>query len=529
MSRMEPNKHRLWATPPTLAKHAVATLRQAKLSNRPWIDQNRLAIVWIGIGLLIGSVSAGVGLAALVASKVCRPREASLPQALAALDRGHDAIARRMAFQLQGEAGDTVVAPLLGRPRAIQAQAQARRALAAHLLAVADSLAPAEAQAARDRAYQQLRRAGEEYARLAQLRYAQPELADDLWNAATHYLDGHGFRRAAFMFQRYLETEMRRRRPDALLGLARAQLALNRLDQAIVTLEECFQSYQKDPIAYEARRLAGLAYAERGDFGEANKLLSQNVYYQFLTPQSAAWRDSLFALGRILYCQATVLEAEGRLADVDGQQSSDAAQARTELEPSLGRFKESSRVLSEAIDRYPDAPQSMEARYLLAQSHHRSARLHAWNLSLTKIEPVRVTLREQEHRELAQALETYNELHDLLTRKQAESPLTTFDSAILRNCYFGRGDALSRLGRYEEAIRVYAAAASRYQRQPESLEAFVQVADCYRQLGRAAEAQGTIEQAKLVLGRLPENSNFTNTTRWTRQEWDQTLQWLSTL
>ncbi len=588
MSRMETNKHRSWANSLTLVKRGATRLRQVELSTKPWMNQNRLAIVWIAIGLVIGSVSAGIGLAALVASKVSRPYAASLPQALAALDRGHTSPAALAAgleeAEILQQLGQTQpalvcyrrlidqagraetysnpwvslaqlrhritaaydrfiaanqfsaalelaegVTPLFGRAKALQAQAQARRAWAAHLLKVADSLAPHEAQAARDRAYQQLRRAGEEHARLAQLRYAQPELADDLWNSATHYLDGHGFRRAASLFQRYLETELRRRRPDALVGLARALLALNRVDQAILTLEECFQSYPKDPIAYEARRLASLAYAERGDLAQANKLLSQNVYHQSLTPQSAEWRDSLFALGRILYRQAIVLEAEGGLADVDRQEPNHAGQSSRELEPSLSRFKESSRVLSEAIERYPDAPQSMEARYLLAQSHRRSARLYEWKLSLTKIEPVRVTLREQEHRQLAQALETYHKLHDQLTRKQAEAPLTTLEFAILRNCDFGRGDALSRLGRYEEAIRVYSAAASRYQRQPESLEAFVQIADCYRQLGRAAEAQGTIEQAKVVLGRLPENSNFTDRTRWTRQEWDQTLEWLSTL
>jgi glycine dehydrogenase subunit 2 len=61
----------------------------------------------------------------------------------------------------------------------------------------------------------------------------------------------------------------------------------------------------------------------------------------------------------------------------------------------------------------------------------------------------------------------------------------------------------------------------------ETLEAFVQIAQCYRYLNQQAEARGTIEQAKIVLTRLPEPADYTETSHNDRDEWQAYLNWLS--
>ena len=107
--------------------------------------------------------------------------------------------------------------------------------------------------------------------------------------------------------------------------------------------------------------------------------------------------------------------------------------------------------------------------------------------------------------------------------------MTEIEKLLLRNAFFGQGIVLFELGRFEEAIRAYSTATNRYQREPVALEAFVQIADAYRRLGRPIEARGTIEQARVVLGRIPPDSDFTKTTRYDRKEWDEVLRWLASL
>ena len=130
--------------------------------------------------------------------------------------------------------------------------------------------------------------------------------------------------------------------------------------------------------------------------------------------------------------------------------------------------------------------------------------------------------------ELQAAIEGYNELITRLS-EQADAVHGPTDSAVLRNCYFGRADALFDLEKYDDAIAAYSAATNRYQHDPESLEAYVQIASCLRRIGRVSEARGTLEQAKVVLQRIRPDADFARTTRLARQDWIPLLDWLRTL
>ncbi len=104
---------------------------------------------------------------------------------------------------------------------------------------------------------------------------------------------------------------------------------------------------------------------------------------------------------------------------------------------------------------------------------------------------------------------------------------------MLRNCYMAEGSVLSDLGRYEDpryyeqSIRAYSAVSTRYQSEPIVLEAFVQIAFCYRRINKPVEARGALEQAKVVLIRLPPDISFTTTTNYERDQWAQLLNQLS--
>ena len=84
-------------------------------------------------------------------------------------------------------------------------------------------------------------------------------------------------------------------------------------------------------------------------------------------------------------------------------------------------------------------------------------------------------------------------------------------------------------GDYEAALKAYSTAVIRYQNCPEVLEAYVQIADAYRNLNKPQEAKDALEQAKFALARMKPDAAFETTTNYTRKEWAQRLDLLSTL
>jgi hypothetical protein len=107
--------------------------------------------------------------------------------------------------------------------------------------------------------------------------------------------------------------------------------------------------------------------------------------------------------------------------------------------------------------------------------------------------------------------------------------LSEVEAMVLRNSRYMKAAAQFDMGRFEEAAKSYSTAINHYQHSPEVLDAYVRVADCFRRLRRPLEARGTIEQAKVVLSRLPDEADFSQTSSFDRQEWQRYLEWLGTL
>jgi tetratricopeptide (TPR) repeat protein len=382
--------------------------------------------------------------------------------------------------------------------RSLQLEAQAEGQWGRHLLAV-DPLLP-DAQKKSSRGRQRLRKSGHLYRRLAEMRVASREYPDDLYDAAEADLAGHDYVSATAMFRKYLSVEARKRRPHALLALGEALLSEGKPAEALEALQECIDFHQRDAAVFQARLLASEAYLATGqkDAKEAaEKLLLDNLDGEALSPASTEWRDSLFALGRLLY--------------------------------ESGRYREAITRLEEATTRYPNAVASEEASYLAAESYRRSAR----DVQRQEVQEATAEGRLARRREWEQLLEAglaryEQELNAILVRQERQ-PLTRLEEIILRNCFFARGDILFDLGRYQEAIQAYASATNRYQQNPEVLQAYVQIAACYRRLGQTAEARSTLEQAKYALKHLADGVSFEDTSNYNRQEWGQLLDTLKTL
>lgn len=381
----------------------------------------------------------------------------------------------------------------------------------------------------RAKARAERRRAGREAARLAEMRKLMREYTDDLWRSAEQFYLGRDYPHAIETIRKYLHNESKNRRPDALLLLAESQLAMDQAEQAIESLTECLEAFPNHPIAYRARIIAAQAYAETGLLRDAKQLLSANVDSDDLSPRSSQWRDSLFLMGRLLHREGLAHEAKSRDAGVDGDDQQRIRAGLLELETAHTAFLAAIDQLSKAVERYPEAPQTREARYLLADSYRQASKWPRKKMKVVTIEATRTALARQSQLDLDNAIVEYDRIITQLGDVQDSLNHTPMEKQVLRNSYFAKADALFDVGRYEDAIRAYSAASNRYQNEPEALGAYVQIAACYRLLHKPQEARGTLQQAQGVLLRMKPEANFTAATPYTRDEWSTLLKWLATL
>jgi len=413
--------------------------------------------------------------------------------------------------------------PMFPRQRSVRLRAQSQRAWADHLLARAADLPGSKAAPLQSLAREQLRKAGRSYALLANARRTTPEYSEHLRQSAECFLLGRDYEGAERMLNEYLKDPARSGRPQALVARGEARLALDKLDKSLTDFLECIEFHPKNPASYQARLLASKAYVERGNLDRARQLLLDNLHNEALTPESAQWRDSLFALGRLLHVEGNSLAKK----EPEKSGGADPAKEKTkQWDRALATHQEAIRRLSEAVKRYGDDPQVVTAHYLIAESHRQSARVPQMKLATATIRTVRDDLNRQTQKELNAALAAYDQLQELLNRRQEKTELTNMEKRTLRNCYFAKGAALFDLGRFSDAIQAYSTATNRYQHEPESIEAFVQIANCHRRLNRPDHARATVEQAKGVLQRIRKDADFTATTRYTREEWATLLDWL---
>jgi tetratricopeptide (TPR) repeat protein len=336
-----------------------------------------------------------------------------------------------------------------------------------------------------------LREAGVAFERLAELRYATADYPAHLWDSADCYYLGHSYTNAARLLDVYLQNEPEKRNAQALLRLGQVSLALGRVDQCIAALEECIELYDRDNATYQARIDCAKAHWFRGEADEAERLLRVNLTESLLEPRSPEWKDSLFALGMLLFEQS--------------------------------RYEGAIGTLEEAVERYPNDRQALLARYVTGEAYRRWA-----SEPLERLESARTSSERQKNRQLVDerltlALKQFKEVQSSITLRVHNVQEDATFGAMRRNCYMLEGACLFDLGRYQEAIEAYQNVSSLYPNEPFVLETFVQIAHCWQRLDRAENAHGAIEQAQLTLEQMPSDADFAATTAFSREEWRMLL------
>jgi tetratricopeptide (TPR) repeat protein len=408
-------------------------------------------------------------------------------------------------------------------------RAEAHEAKAASQEQSIDKASAAERSALAAAARSDHRLAAEARAQLAEALQLEREYADQLWLSADQYWLGRDYRQAARMLQRYLEVEPKKRRPEALVQLGECWLAAGKPALAVDPLMQCAEEFRRHPAAYRARIIAAQAQVELNALSTAEQLLRDNVESDELSPDAAPWRDSLWELSKLMHRQGCEAEAKSREQGIDSGIPERFKAAFPELERAHGFFTQAINGLSEFVERYPDDARNSEARYLLAESYRQAAKLPRKQAPTVAIAAAQAAIKKQTEELLTSAVEEYDRLIARLADSLDAHEQSPLEKRLLRNSYFSKADALFDLGRYDDAVRAYSAATSRYQREPESLLAYVQIAACYRLLNKPQEARGTLHQAQAVLARMKPDLPFTQVTPYSRERWQQLLSWLATL
>jgi len=348
------------------------------------------------------------------------------------------------------------------------------------------------------------RAAGAAYELLAELRFASRNFTEDLWQAAENYFLGQSFSHTERILEEYLHHEAQKKQALALLRLGQSQLALGKGESAIDTLEECIDMHPGDGVVYQARLDCAHAHLQQDQPKRAEELLLANLVGGSLAPTAPEWRDSLFLLGDYLHDSEQYFAAIKNLDEV------------------LRRVEN----LDEAVRRDEDTRQALLARYTIARSYHSASEKPAKIAATAKTESERQKNRRERDTNLTRALDNYLQVQRMLTL-HGHPDSNELERTLLRNCYMMQGSVLFQMKRYEEARKAYANISTLYQNEPFVLESFVHISNCYRRLNKPVKAKGTIEQAKLILGRLPADTDFKLATNFSRQSWELLLNEMS--
>ncbi len=366
------------------------------------------------------------------------------------------------------------------------------------------------------------RAAGDAFAQAAKELFDTEEYLPVQWSAIQAYQDGRHFSRSIALLEPYLRYEHRRRQPRGLVAYGRALLAEGDADEAIEALTTCISEFKRDPLRYDARLLAALAHAEMGNLDTARQLLTENLQDGNLTPQSPAWRDSLFTLAELLYQRGyrTYLLAEQSSA-------SERLKLLRENQPTLD---EAVQYLDQAVERYKWIPRTESAAYMSAHAHVLASRWPRMESESPEIlDTARRSLRSRADAQLQVALDGFIRLRQHLLSREDERGLPEREQRLLRNCYVAEADVLRQMNRLEEAANAYQVIELRYMNEPTALEAILGRAACMRELGRDGEADMLIRQANVVLGRIPRewDAKFAEITRYDRDGWRALLGWMN--
>lgn len=357
------------------------------------------------------------------------------------------------------------------------------------------------------------------FERLAQELQTTARYTSTLWVAADHFRQGGDALSTRRVLAEFLANEPRELLPLGLVRDGQAAMDLAMYDDALAQFERVLSEFPTDPSTFEAEYWLGLCHNERKEPAKAALAWKTVITSESLAPAANEWRLSLFALARHEFHTATGAWTDAAIPeDADQQAWSDQ------------QFLNAATRLQEYLQRYPDSAEANEAGYLLAKAWQRLAEIPRQKLKAVEIENERRLLRQEMQDSLKQARQTLLQLQSRLIDARNHQGLTLLQNQLLRNTYFDLADVEFDLNEFPAAITRYATATNLYPGHPRVLTAYLQMAECNDRMGKTAEALSMLQQARVVLKRMPDEAFQSPSTNYrTRADWEKWLQWATQL
>ncbi len=298
--------------------------------------------------------------------------------------------------------------------------------------------------------------------------------------------------------------------PDALYRLGRTYQALGRQDKATATFLDLRGKYPQTLAAAEAAVPLSQTYVAQGEtkYPTAEGVLrSVTDDNPLLTPESQTYKRAVWELGRLYH--------------------------------RMGRYSEGLARFEEYASRYPDNNRGAQLSFLRADCYRQAARKkmleQGGDSDPLQPEPADAQLASASDRrvfaaardpEVRQYLAQAQRLYDATIQTyDAKPPADELDRVYERLAFFYRADCAFDLGLFDDAIKLYDAAAYRYQDDPATLGAYVQIVNAYVATNRPEEAKRANERAKWLLKRIPPEAFTDGRFTLSRDRWQQWLQW----
>jgi tetratricopeptide (TPR) repeat protein len=309
------------------------------------------------------------------------------------------------------------------------------------------------------------------------------------------------------------------RAPDALLRLGRAHQAAGDFEKAIVALQRNQFRYPNSLAASKSGVPLAQAYIAQGpeSYGKAEKTLKAVIENnRLITPDAEEFRQALFELAQLYYRTERFEEAVTRLSELTKRYADDKRTPQL-LFLMADSYRKSAVLLRKAMlakAAEAGAPQ------LAASTQPASAKDAEAALARAAVEKAEgeAAIRDR----LTRASDLYDQLIDKF--KGAE-PQAELDKLYCKLSHFYRADCFYDLADYTSAIKLYDAAALRYQDDPSALAAYVQIVNSYFALGKLDDARTANERAKWLLRKMPPNAFDDGGLEMSKEYWEQWLKW----
>jgi tetratricopeptide (TPR) repeat protein len=297
-----------------------------------------------------------------------------------------------------------------------------------------------------------------------------------------------------------------------------------------------------DPLASDAMLRLGQAYQAAGDFDKAIDAFQRN---QVRYPRSLAASKSAVPLakayiakGRDFYPKAeTVLLSvfNNPALTPDAEEFKQALFDLGQLYYRTGRYEEAVMRLEEWTKRYPNEQRVPRLVFMMADSYRKSASLlgsqeadalasAAKTAGAATAAADKASVEQARTERLTKAKALFDKTIDLYRAAPATQDL---DKLYEKLSSFYRADCVYDLGDYEAAIKLYDAAAFRYQDDASALAAYVQIVNAYCALGKFQQAKAANERAKWLLQRMPSDAFDRGQFTLSKEYWQQWLMWTS--